>query len=283
MDHQDIGRMRAAFAAAATRAATVGFDALELDMAHGYLLASFLSPLTNVRTDAYGGSIARRLRFPLEVFEAVREVWPSEKPMSARISGTDWAHGGITAQDTLALACALKSLGLDILDVSAGQTVPFQEPRYGRMFQTPFSDFLRNEAGIPTMTVGAISTPDEVNSILLAGRADLCVLARPHLRDPYWTLHAAAAQDFFDLRWPVQYEAVLPSPREGRVVPRPLSIRFDEDTHGRFDELQGRLTSLARQHYRSLNGEMLAALEAWVDRFESASSNGVAHAEATRV
>jgi len=283
MDRGDMDRVIQQFVSAAKRADAAGFDLLEVHMAHGYLLASFLSPLTNVRTDAYGGSVERRLRFPLEVFEAVREVWPSEKPMSARISGTDWAHGGITAQDTLALACALKSLGLDIVDVSAGQTVPFQEPRYGRMFQTPFSDYLRNEADIPTMTVGAISTPDEVNSILLAGRADLCVLARPHLRDPYWTLHAAAAQDFFDLRWPVQYEAVQPRPREGRVVPRPLSIRFDEDTHGRFDELQGRLTSLARQHYRSLNGEMLAALEAWVDRFESASSNGVAHAEATRV
>jgi anthraniloyl-CoA monooxygenase len=183
-----------------------------------------------------------------------------------RISGTDWAQGGVTAEDTLALARELKALACDILDVSAGQTVPHQQPRYGRMFQTPFSDQIRNEIGIPTMTVGAISTPDEVNSILLAGRADLCVLARPHLRDPYWTLHAAQAQDYLSMQWPPQYEAVQPRPRDGRVVPRPLSVRFEEDTHGEFDALQAQLTQLARRHYRSLNGEMLAALRDWVQQ-----------------
>ena len=149
--------------------------------------------------------------------------------------------------------------------------MPYQEPRYGRMFQTPFSDRIRNAAGIPTMTVGAISTPDEVNSILLAGRADLCVLARPHLRDPYWTLHAAQAQDYFSMPWPPQYEAVQPKPREGRLIQRPLSVRFDEDTHGEFDQLQAQLTALARQHYRSVNGEMLAALRAWIQRHEPAT------------
>src|SRR6202030_2299701 len=143
--------------------------------------------------------------------------------------------GGITPEDTVSLARALKAAGLDILDISTGQTVAHQEPRYGRMYQTPFSDRIRNEVCIPTMTVGAITNADEVNSILLAGRADLCVLARPHLRDPYWTLHAAQAQDYFDLRWPRQYEAVQPKPREGRVAPRPLVVRFDEDQRGEFD------------------------------------------------
>jgi anthraniloyl-CoA monooxygenase len=220
-----------------------------------------------VRTDVYGGPIQHRLRFPLEVFEAVRAVWPADKPMSVRISGTDWAAGGISGDDTVSLARALKAAGLDLLDVSAGQTVPFQEPRYGRMFQTPFSDRIRNEAHIPTMTVGAITTPDEVNSILLAGRADLCALARPHLRDPYWTLHAAQAQDVFDVAWPVQYEAVQPRPRDGRSPPRPLVVRFDEDLRGEFDTLQAELLALARRHYRSLNGEVLAALRCWIDKY----------------
>jgi anthraniloyl-CoA monooxygenase len=267
MTRADMDRVIAEFEEATCRANTAGFDMLEVHMAHGYLLASFLSPLTNVRTDGYGGPIQQRLRFPLEVFEAVRARWPAAKPMSVRISATDWATGGITSEDTLVLARTLKACGLDILDISAGQTVAHQVPRYGRMYQTPFSDRIRNEACIPTMTVGAITNPDEVNSILLAGRADLCVLARPHLRDPYWTLHAAQAQDYFDLRWPRQYEAVQPKPREVRVAPRPLVVRFDEDQRGEFDELQAQLTAVARRHYRSLNGEMLTALRGWVDRF----------------
>src|SRR6185312_11407628 len=147
------------------------------------------------------------------------------------------------------VARMLKEHGCDLIDVSTGQTVAYQQPRYGRAYQTPFSDQVRNAVGIPTMTVGAISTPDEVNSILLAGRADLCVLARPHLRDPYWTLHAAQAQEYYALDWPPQYQSVQPRPREDRkAVPRPLSVRFDEDVRGRHADLEQRLTSSARRH-----------------------------------
>ena len=174
-----------------------GFDMLELHYAHGYLLASFISPLTNRRTDGYGGSVEARMRYPLEVFDAVRAVWPERKPMSVRISASDWAPGGLSDGDRIEVARMLKAHGCDLIDVSTGQTVPYQQPRYGRAYQTPFADDIRNTVGIPTMTVGAISTPDEVNSILLAGRADLCVLARPHLRDPYWTLHAAQSQEYY--------------------------------------------------------------------------------------
>jgi hypothetical protein len=156
-----------------------------------------------------------------------------------------------------------------VIDVSTGQTVSYQAPRYGRAYQTPFADQIRNTVGIPTMTVGAISTPDEVNSILLAGRADLCLLARPHLRDPYWTLHAAQAQEYYELAWPPQYESAQPRKREDRrSVPRPLTVRFEEDVRGRYDHLQERLMQVARRHYRSLNGEMLTALEAWLDQFD---------------
>jgi anthraniloyl-CoA monooxygenase len=181
-----------------------GFDLLELHFAHGYLLASFLSPLTNRRTDAYGGALADRARYPLEVFAAVRAVWPPAKPMSVRISATDWAPGGSTPDDAVELARLLKAHGCDIVDVSAGQTVSDAEPVYGRLYQTPFSDRVRQEAGIATMTVGAITTYADVNSIIAAGRADLCVLARAHLYDPYWTLHAAWEQGW-ELPLPNQY------------------------------------------------------------------------------
>jgi anthraniloyl-CoA monooxygenase len=249
---------------AACWASQAGFDMLELHYAHGYLLASFISPLTNRRTDGYGGSVEARMRYPLEVFDAVRAVWPEEKPMSVRISATDWADGGLSDCDRIEVARMLKAHGCDLIDVSTGQTVTHQTPRYGRAYQTPFADDIRNTVGIPTMTVGAISTPDEVNSILLAGRADLCVLARPHLRDPYWALHAAQAQDY-DALWPPQYESVQPRRREGRrQVPRALAVRFEEDVRGRHDHLEERLIRLARRHYRSLNGEILAALEAWL-------------------
>ncbi len=255
---------------AARWADEAGFDMLELHYAHGYLLASFISPLTNQRTDGYGGSIEARMRFPLEVFDAVRAVWSELKPMSVRISATDWAPGGLSADDRIEVARMLKAHGCDLIDVSTGQTVVSQKPRYGRVYQTPFADQIRNTVGIPTMTVGAISTPDEVNSILLAGRADLCVLARPHLRDPYWTLHAAEAQEHYAPLWPPQYESVQLRRRDDRRrVPRPLSVRFDEDVRGRYDDLQERLTRLARRHYRSLNGEILAALEAWLDRSDN--------------
>src|SRR3989449_905367 len=175
--------------------------------AHGYLLASFISPLTNIRTDGYGGSLANRMRYPLEVFDAVRAVWPEREPMSVKISATDWAEGGLTAEDAVGVARWLREHGCDIVTVSTGQTVPDQKPVYGRLYQTPFSDRIRYEAGIPTMTVGNIASYDDVNSILTAGRADLCVLARGHLFDPYWTRHAAYEQGY-DLPWPDQYVSV---------------------------------------------------------------------------
>jgi anthraniloyl-CoA monooxygenase len=256
---------------AARWADAAGFDMLELHCAHGYLLASFISPLTNRRADGYGGSIEARMRYPLEVFDAIRAVWPQRKPMSVRISASDWAVGGFSDLDRIEVGRMLKAHGCDLIDVSSGQTVIYQTPRYGRAYQTPFSDQIRNTVGIPTMTVGAISSADEVNSILLAGRADLCMLARPHLRDPYWTLHAAQGLEYYDMLWPPQYEAVQPRPREDRrVAPRPMSVRFDEDVRGRYDDLQERLVTLARRHYRSLNGEILAALEAWSAQSEDA-------------
>jgi anthraniloyl-CoA monooxygenase len=207
MTRDDMDRVREDFVRAARLAEEAGFDMLELHFAHGYLLATFLSPLTNVRTDAYGGPLANRARYPLEVFDAVRAVWPMERPISVRVSATDWAPGGFEAEDAVTLATWLKEHGCDVIDVSSGQTVPHQAPRYGRLYQTPFSEMIRHEAGIPTMTVGAVSTYADVNSILAAGRADLCVLARAHLYDPYWTRHAAFEQGF-ELPWPDQYEAL---------------------------------------------------------------------------
>ena len=194
MDRRDMDAVRDDFVRAAGMAEEAGFDLLELHFAHGYLLASFLSPLTNRRRDEHGGDLAARARYPLEVFEAVRAAWPAAKPMSVRISATDWAPGGFTPDDAVALARLLKARGCDVVDVSAGQTVSDAEPVYGRLYQIPFSDRVRQEAGIATMTVGAITTYADVNSIIAAGRADLCVLARAHLYDPYWTLHAAWEQ-----------------------------------------------------------------------------------------
>ena len=207
MDRADMDRVRDDFVRAARMADEAGFDLLELHFAHGYLLASFLSPLTNTRRDEYGGSLADRARYPLEVFDAARAVWPATKPMAVRISATDWAEGGATPDDAVELAKLLKAHGCDIVDVSAGQTVADQQPVYGRLFQTPFADRVRHEAGIPTMTVGNIASWADVNSIVAAGRADLCVLARAHLYDPYWTRHAAYEQGY-DLPWPDQYVSV---------------------------------------------------------------------------
>ncbi len=207
MDRGDMDRVREDFVRAAGMADEAGFDVLELHFAHGYLLASFISPLTNRRTDDYGGSLDNRLRFPLEVLDAVRAEWPAEKPLSVRISAVDWVPGGMEPPDAVEVARRLKAHGCDIIDVSAGQTVPEARPRYGRQFQTPFSDRIRHEAGIPTMTVGNISSVADVNSILAAGRADLCVLARAHLWDPYFSRHAAHALGH-SLPWPRQY-AVL--------------------------------------------------------------------------
>jgi anthraniloyl-CoA monooxygenase len=182
-----------------------GFDMLELHCGHGYLLSSFLTPISNRRTDDYGGNIEKRLRFPLEVFEAMRTAWPSTKPMSVRISATDWHDDGLTAEDSIAIAETFANAGADLIDVSAGQTTPLAQPVYGRMFQTPFADRIRNEARVKTMAVGNIFEPDHVNSILAAGRADLCALARPHLMDPNWSLRAAAELGYAKLAPPKQY------------------------------------------------------------------------------
>ncbi|MFI6685852.1 bifunctional salicylyl-CoA 5-hydroxylase/oxidoreductase [Streptomyces sp. NPDC050485] len=224
LDRAGLTDIREQFAAAAWRAANCGFDLLELHCAHGYLLSGFLSPLTNQRTDGYGGSLAGRLRFPLEVFDAVRGIWPDERPMTVRISATDWADGGTTAEDAVEIARAFAAHGADAIDVSTGQVVPDELPEYGRSYQTPFADRIRNELGIPVVAVGAISSWDDVNSLLLAGRADLCALARPHLYDPHWTLHAAAEQGYAGpgATWPLPYRAGSRTPPTGRTdAPRP--------------------------------------------------------------
>ena len=207
MTRADMDAVRDDFVRAAGMAVEAGFDMLEIHFAHGYLLSTFISPLTNRRTDAYGGALENRLRFPLEVFDAVRAAWPAARPISVRISATDWQDGGTTAADAVEIAVGLKAQGCDIVDVSAGQVVADQEPEYGRLFQTPLSDRIRLEADVPTMTVGAISSFEDVNSILAAGRADLCVLARAHLYDPFWTRHAAQAQGHF-MAWPDPYATI---------------------------------------------------------------------------
>ncbi len=207
MTRADMDTVRDDFAQSAAMANDAGFDLLELHYAHGYLLATFISPLTNQRKDEYGGSVERRMRFPLEVFDAVRSVWPEHKPLSVRISAVDWAPGGMESDDAVEVARLLASHGCDIVDVSAGQTVAHAKPIYGRQFQTPFSDRIRHETGIPTMAVGNISSYMDVNTILAAGRADLCVMARAHLWDPYWTLHAAYELQH-ELPWPKPYHSL---------------------------------------------------------------------------
>ncbi len=204
MARADMDEAIADFVAATRRANRAGFDMVELHSAHGYLLASFISPLTNQRTDQYGGSLANRLRFPIEVFRAMRQGWPDEKPMSVRISATDWVDGGLTGDDAVEVARAFAYAGCDLIDVSTGQTVADAEPVYGRMYQTPFSDQIRNEGGLATMCVGAITTADQANTIIAAGRADLVALARPHLVDPYFTMRAAAWYGA-DIHCPPQY------------------------------------------------------------------------------
>jgi anthraniloyl-CoA monooxygenase len=205
LDRATMDKIKRDFVAAAERGQRCGFDMLELHCAHGYLLASFISPLTNKRDDAYGGSLENRLRFPLEVFEALRTVWPKHKPMSVRISATDWAEGGITGDDAVKVARAFAEAGVDLVDVSTGQTVRDAQPVYGRMFQTPFSDQVRNEARVATMCVGNITSADQVNTILAAGRADLVALGRPHLVDPAFTLKAAAWYGADGVFYPPQY------------------------------------------------------------------------------
>jgi anthraniloyl-CoA monooxygenase len=207
MTREDMDAVRDAFVTATQYGTQAGFDMLELHAAHGYLLSSFMSPLTNQRTDDYGGSLRNRLRFPLEVFRAMRAAWPAHKPMSVRISATDWVDGGIVAADAVEIARAFKQEGVDLMDVSAGQTSIYAQPVYGRMFQTPFADRIRNEIGIATMAVGNITEPDHLNAIIAAGRADLCALARPHLSDPHFALRAAAGLGYTDQWWPQQYLA----------------------------------------------------------------------------
>ena len=208
MDRADMDRVRDDFARAAGWADEAGFDMIEVHMAHGYLLSSFISPLSNQRGDDYGGDIPARMKFPLEVLDAVRARWPDDKPISVRISATDWVEdGGLTGEDAVEVARLLAEHGCDIVDVSAGQTTEDAEPIYGRMFQTPFSDQIRQEAGIATITVGNITSADQVNTIIASGRADLCALARPHLSDPHFTLRAAAEYGYEPQYWPDQYLA----------------------------------------------------------------------------
>ncbi|WP_327303929.1 bifunctional salicylyl-CoA 5-hydroxylase/oxidoreductase [Streptomyces sp. NBC_01298] len=218
MGAADLAAVRSEFAAAAVRAAASGFDLLELHCAHGYLLSGFLSPLTNHRTDAYGGSLENRLRFPLEVFDAVRAVWPEDRPMTVRLSATDWAPGGTSAEEAVAIAGAFAAHGADAIDVSTGQVVAEETPEYGRAYQTPYADRIRGALNVPVIAVGAISSWDDVNSLLLAGRADLCALGRPHLYDPHWTLHAAADQSYTGpaAPWPAPYLAGSRKPPTGR-------------------------------------------------------------------
>ena len=221
MTRVDMDLVRAQFVAATRMALRAGFDLLELHCAHGYLLASYISPLTNVRRDEYGGSLENRLSYPLEVVDAIRAEWPAAKPMTVRMSAVDWYEGGLSAEDSVEVARAFAAHGVDAIDVSTGQTVAPEQPSFGRSYQTPFADRIRNVAGVATIAVGAISGYDDVNSIILAGRADLCALGRAHLYDPAWTLHAAADQEFA-MTWPVQFQRGSRKPPSGRTDgPRP--------------------------------------------------------------
>jgi anthraniloyl-CoA monooxygenase len=220
----DLAQIRGEFVDAARRGIDAGFDLLELHCAHGYLLSSFISPVSNQRTDSYGGSLAGRLRFPLEVFDAMRDVWPEDRPMTVRISATDWVEGGVDVDDAVEIAEAFAAAGADAIDVSTGQVTPEEQPAFGRSYQTPFADAIRNRTGLATIAVGVISSYDDVNSIILAGRADLCALGRAHLYEPSWTLHAAVEQDYDGpgARWPMPWRAGRRKPQTGRVEgPRP--------------------------------------------------------------
>jgi anthraniloyl-CoA monooxygenase len=234
LTRSDLDVVLAQYVRSAELAESAGFDLLELHMAHGYLLSSFLTPVSNVRADDYGGTLEGRARFPLEVFDAVRAAWPADKPISVRISATDWVPGGFDGEQAVAFARMLQDHGCDVVDVSTGQTTPDARPAYGRSYQTPFSDRIRNELGMPTITVGAISSYDDVNSIILAGRADLCALARPHLYDPAWTLHAAADQGYAGegVRWPIEYASGARRPQTGRqdlgAEPSPFEAEHTE-------------------------------------------------------
>jgi anthraniloyl-CoA monooxygenase len=237
----ELEALKTEFAAAAERGARAGFDLLELHCAHGYLLSSFLSPLTNQRQDQYGGSLENRLRFPLGVFDAVRAVWPEDRPMTVRVSATDWVPGGVDGAESVEIAKAFAAHGADAIDVSTGQVTPTEKPEYGRSYQTPYADRIRHEAGIATIAVGAISSYDDVNSILLAGRADLCALGRTHLYDPQWTLHAAVEQEYTGpgSEWPAPFRAGARKPASGRTDgPRPrlelIREGVEETAHARW-------------------------------------------------
>jgi anthraniloyl-CoA monooxygenase len=218
LTHDDLAEIKQQFVDAARRGAEAGFDLLELHCAHGYLLSGFLSPYTNRRTDEYGGDVHGRLRFPLEVFTAMREVWPADRPMTVRISATDWIEGGQSLEDSVAVAEAFVAAGAAAIDVSTGQVSSTERPAFGRSYQTPYADAIRNRSGAPTIAVGVISSYDDVNSILLAGRADLCALGRVHLYDPSWTLHAAVEQDYDGpgAPWPMPWRAGRRKPQTGR-------------------------------------------------------------------
>jgi anthraniloyl-CoA monooxygenase len=232
MTRADMDRVRDDFVRSTRYAAEAGFDWLELHCAHGYLLSSFISPLTNQRTDDYGGSLENRLRYPLEVFRAMRAAWPADLPMSVRISAHDWVDGGITPDDAVEIARAFKAAGADLIDCSSGQVSKKQKPVYGRMYQTPFADRIRNEAGIATMAVGAISEADHVNSIIAAGRADLCAIARPHLANPAWALLEAAKIGYHDV---ALAQAVSVRQEPARTQPR---ARADDGPGGAGQENQ---------------------------------------------
>ncbi|RVX43772.1 anthraniloyl-CoA monooxygenase [Nonomuraea polychroma] len=236
LTHADMEEIKRQFTDAARHADDAGFDLLELHCAHGYLLSSFISPLTNRRADEYGGDLAGRLRYPLEVFRAMRQVWPRHKPMTVRISATDWVEDGITGDDAVEIARAFADAGAAAIDVSTGQVTPEEKPAFGRSYQTPYADKIRNEAGIPTIAVGVISSYDDVNSIILAGRADLCALGRVHLYDPSWTLHAAVEQDYAGpgAAWPDSWRAGRRKPQTGRTdgpKPRLQLIREGASTN----------------------------------------------------
>jgi anthraniloyl-CoA monooxygenase len=236
LDRAGMTAVREQFVAAALRADAAGFDLLEFHAAHGYLISSFLSPIANQRTDEYGGSLANRLRYPLEVFDAVRAAWPATKPMTVRLSAVDWLPGGNEVEDAVAIATAFIDHGADAIDVSSGQIAKAERPAYGRSYQAPFADRIRNEVaaarGVPVITVGAISSYDDVNSLILAGRADFCALGRPHLYDPQWTLHAAAEQEYRGpgAEWPLPFRAGRRRPPTGRteaVRPRLELVRAE--------------------------------------------------------
>jgi len=223
MDRDDMDRVRDAFAAATRRALEAGFDLVEVHMAHGYLLSSFLTPLANRRTDEYGGSLANRLRYPLEVFEAVRREWPEERPLSVRLTATDWMDdgSGMDLDEAVEVARRLVAAGCDLIDVSSGGNAPESKPDWGRMVHAPFAERIRHEVGVPVAVVGSLLGADHANTVIAAGRADLAVMARAHLRNPYLTLHAAEAYGQWRQPWPDQYLAARPRP------PRPKPRKRD--------------------------------------------------------